>query len=333
MSQLKKSGQTSSRAVCILGMHRSGTSTMARAINLLGVYLGNEKNFRRPAPENPEGFWECGEIVAAHKKLLKTLDHPWKISFPLPDGWHKAQQVETHKRELQQAIRTSFAGHALWGWKDPRTCLLLDLWKDLLAVNGTELLALFGIRHPSDVVNSLVRRNDFSVERGYGVWFSHNLAALRSTRGVRTCFMSYDNLLESGERELKRCASELGIAWPEDDTALRNTLSTFLRKDLRHSKSGESELQNAPRLVVELYRLLQEAIETPPPLSNDFFERVDRLHDDFHESACMLKEDVFDLRTELNNIKSSWSWKMTAPFRATAKESGRFVKRVQRWAE
>jgi len=30
-----------SRAICILGMHRSGTSAITRAVNLLGAYLGN----------------------------------------------------------------------------------------------------------------------------------------------------------------------------------------------------------------------------------------------------------------------------------------------------
>lgn len=310
-------------------MHRSGTSTIARAVNLLGVYLGNESNFRKPANDNPEGFWECGEIVAVHKQLLKSLDYSWASTFMLPAGWHKTAQMEEHKRKLQQAIRTSFSGHSLWGWKDPRTCLLLDLWKDIAAEDGTELLILFGVRHPRDVANSLVRRNGFSLERGYGVWFSYNLAALRSVRGLRTSFISYDILLEESEQELRRCAKELGIAWPEDDTVLRKSLATFLRTDLRHSKSSEKDLINAPRPVVELYRLLNEALASPQPLTDDFFARVDKLYYDFDSYACMLQEDLFALRSEMKSIKSTWSWKLTTPFRLTAKEYRRFMNRMK----
>jgi hypothetical protein len=53
-------------AICILGMHRSGTSVTARAINLLGAYLGEEKDLMPHNPYNPEGFWERQDIYDLH---------------------------------------------------------------------------------------------------------------------------------------------------------------------------------------------------------------------------------------------------------------------------
>ena len=35
--------------VCILGMHRSGTSLVSRVLNVLGVYLGPEEHLMRPS--------------------------------------------------------------------------------------------------------------------------------------------------------------------------------------------------------------------------------------------------------------------------------------------
>ena len=39
----------------VLGMHRSGTSMFTRALNLLGMELGQP--LMAPQPDNPKGFW------------------------------------------------------------------------------------------------------------------------------------------------------------------------------------------------------------------------------------------------------------------------------------
>ena len=52
-----------SRAVFVLGMHRSGTSAIARGISSLGVYLGND--FLDAQPENPTGYWEDRNLVGS----------------------------------------------------------------------------------------------------------------------------------------------------------------------------------------------------------------------------------------------------------------------------
>jgi hypothetical protein len=44
--------------VCILGMHRSGTSLVSRVMNVLGVDLGPAEHLMRPSSDNPTGHWE-----------------------------------------------------------------------------------------------------------------------------------------------------------------------------------------------------------------------------------------------------------------------------------
>ena len=39
--------------VCIAGMHRTGTSMVARMLNLCGVYLGKEKDLIPSEKDNP----------------------------------------------------------------------------------------------------------------------------------------------------------------------------------------------------------------------------------------------------------------------------------------
>jgi hypothetical protein len=47
--------------VLILGMHRSGTYALSRALNLSGLRL--PKDLLEPNQDNPMGFWELKNIV------------------------------------------------------------------------------------------------------------------------------------------------------------------------------------------------------------------------------------------------------------------------------
>ena len=42
----------------VLGMHRSGTSSVTRLLNLAGAYFGAEGIATETNDENPKGFWE-----------------------------------------------------------------------------------------------------------------------------------------------------------------------------------------------------------------------------------------------------------------------------------
>jgi hypothetical protein len=252
------SNELNTIAICILGAHRSGTSTITRGLNLLGAYLGEENDLMQPLPENPEGFWERLDIYYLQNRILAVLKREWDATTPLPENWHKTAEIPPLKDELVELVKTNFSGQPLWAWKDPRTCLLLPLWKDVLAELGIELKVVFVTRNPLDVARSLERRNGFTLDKGLGIWFNNTLAALKECDGLETVFLSYDRFLDDWETELKRCSAGLGIGWPADATALRAKMATFIRSDLRHSASGLDELQAgaAPQPVIRLHGLL-----------------------------------------------------------------------------
>ena len=73
-------------ALLILGMHRSGTSALARVVNLLGAQLGS----RLLEPQtgiNKQGFWEHADVVSGHEALLGDLDSAWYDVRALPGDW------------------------------------------------------------------------------------------------------------------------------------------------------------------------------------------------------------------------------------------------------
>jgi hypothetical protein len=61
----------------VLGMHRTGTSVIARLLNMIGVYFGPEGMNTGANLENPKGFWERKDIRNANDKLLHTNNLDW----------------------------------------------------------------------------------------------------------------------------------------------------------------------------------------------------------------------------------------------------------------
>ena len=72
-------------AVIVLGMHRSGTSALARVLNLCGAFL--PANLRPPKQRNnPKGSWEPEEIVGLNERVLRHLGGTWNhVDFELPE--------------------------------------------------------------------------------------------------------------------------------------------------------------------------------------------------------------------------------------------------------
>src|SRR5665213_3253532 len=59
----------------VAGMHRSGTSAVARLINLLGADMARDIV---PANAwNEDGHWESHPIITLHDRMLETFDARW----------------------------------------------------------------------------------------------------------------------------------------------------------------------------------------------------------------------------------------------------------------
>ena len=59
----------------IVGMHRSGSSLVARIFHEMGVYLGEE--LMGPDFANLEGFYENMDFVRLNNTLMTEVDGDW----------------------------------------------------------------------------------------------------------------------------------------------------------------------------------------------------------------------------------------------------------------
>jgi hypothetical protein len=155
-------------AVVIGGMHRSGTSLTASILGAAGIHLGDD--LMPAAASNPRGHFEDLEFYELHRRIL-AANGLSTDGFTCQDVIDVPAALRAEAVELVHRRRT--AGRA-WGWKDPRTILLLDFWAELVP----EARWLFVVRPPEDVVDSLFRRGDsafvFHPRHALDVWVTYN---------------------------------------------------------------------------------------------------------------------------------------------------------------
>ena len=136
----------SRKAIVVLGMHRSGTSALCGALDLLGVNFGKHL---MPANEaNPKGYWEHPEIVALHDELLRSLGSRWDDDRPLPPDWVERDISLEIRSLLIRVLERDFAHASLLGLKDPRMCRLMPLWFPLFEKLGLKPYFVLVVRHP-----------------------------------------------------------------------------------------------------------------------------------------------------------------------------------------
>jgi hypothetical protein len=172
----------------IAGFHRSGTSATARLLHRAGLFLGYE--LLEALPSNPYGHFEDREIVNLHTRILADNDQTWAVDEPL-----LPLVGQQRWRLMQRIIDRRSSEHRLWGFKDPRACLFMMLWKHLLP--GARVLIVY--RHFSNSTYSLGQRHSSDMFLGRGsehvhqrfweepdfalkMWLVHNNALLEFAR-------------------------------------------------------------------------------------------------------------------------------------------------------
>lgn len=213
--------------ICVAGMHRSGTSMVARLLSLCGVYLGSPENLSRSAPDNPQGFWENPEFVELNDNLLAMVHAGWDLP-PAEFEWAPCPELTASLTKATQLIERS-AAHQPWGWKDPRSCLTLPFWLRLIP----NLKVIICLRNPLEVAGSLTVRNGTSLAFGLNLWRSYNLAVSSFAAKEDRLVTHYEAYFSDPRRELRRVLDFSGIPASDEEIAQACLTAT---SDLRHHK-------------------------------------------------------------------------------------------------
>lgn len=248
-------------ALFVLGPQRSGTSALTRVLSLCGgtlpsAMLGADAN-------NPLGYWEPRAAISLNETLLRRLGTNWydpSLRF-LDEDPVSAKETKACISKITQYLSTLPAA-PLVVIKEPRITTLSDLWFEAARLAGFDVASVIAVRHPQEVISSIVKSWRVSPALGSALWLKCNVLAERNTRGVPRVFVDYANLLDDWRREMKRISAELPIELhAQDEKAIDEFLNPGLRRQ-RHC-GAVTNLFGAD-WISTVYEVLRAAAQDEP---------------------------------------------------------------------
>ena len=245
--------------VCVLG-GRSGTSLVARQLNLLGVYLGAEENLMPANEANERGFWEHEKIVDINDAILARYDRAWPNNISLPDGWLDDGKVEDLREAALALVREEFANAPLWGWKDPRACVTMPFWRQVMP----NMQFVLSFRNPVDTARSNAKTLTLMVKEenrewaeqhadqvyatGVENWLYFMRLMLDHTLGRPRMALLYEDVMDDLDLELRRIARFVGLDQAARDPKVLQAVREFRSDKLRHHNTTLEEVLAETRL-------------------------------------------------------------------------------------
>lgn len=227
-------GECNQQVVCILGMHRSGTSLLTRILNLIGLDVGPEDLLLQPRFGNLKGYWEHEGIISLNDAILERHGGSWHQPPIFPPGWENDPSIEDLKQRGRTLIQEAFAKSHTWGWKDPRNCLTLPFWQELLP----EMRYVVCLRNPVDVAYSLEDLHGIPADVCSTLWLTYVTSALQHSDGRPRLTVFYEDLVDNLERELPRLAAFLGMPERAEQMEVKAKVREFTEKGLQHFRTS-----------------------------------------------------------------------------------------------
>jgi glycosyltransferase involved in cell wall biosynthesis len=223
------------QVIFVLGMHRTGSSAIARVLSLCGASL--PRMLLGPNNEsNPTGHWEPLEALQLNDDFLHRHGATW---FDPTLRLQGEIVFEEEERDIYieriRAFLEMYAGKPLLVIKDPRITAVSDFWFEGAARAGFAVKVVMPVRHPGEVSASLAVRDRVSFEFANALWLKYNLLAERRSRGLPRVFVEYPSLLNDWRYEVARISEALSVDLSAPDSA---RIDEFLRKELHRQRSN-----------------------------------------------------------------------------------------------
>ena len=183
----------------VLGMHKSGTTMVARALHESGIPMG--EGFRKGASYQDLKY-ESGWAQGINDAILGVGRGAFSLTVTSRclNGDAIDDQIAGKMRAGAERFSKQFAD---WGFKDPRSALTYPFWRDNLPAH--RLIVVY--RDPLSVWRRYYRFIGWlAIRRPFAVWDDYNrriLASLSRVEAKDVLYLSFDRLV-SGREEWKR---------------------------------------------------------------------------------------------------------------------------------
>lgn len=274
--------------ICVAGMHRSGTSLVAGALQLAGVDLGPEDQLMPPKGDNPKGFFENLDVVQVNDDLLAQLGGSWQDPALVTDGWHLREDIQPFRERIRELVDQQFSDSEHVAWKDPRISLLLPVWVPDAGVGEVVLV----LRDPREVSRSVMTRSKLDEFQAARLWTRYTVSLLRSW--PRPVIVEYESFLDDPVAALHDLCERLSL--PAPDSGSHQAIRELADPSLRHHASQRVPLTPDMHEAVRLLVLLRH----DPDLAR---VEAQQLYDQWMQSATDERPEAVHLRNTVSVLR------------------------------
>lgn len=267
----------------VVGMHRSGTSSVAGTLALLGFVppvnlIGENK-------ANPKGHWESSAVARLNDRIMEFAGSRWQDWRPFNESWYDTPYLQRFAAEAEEVLDAEFADSPMMVLKDPRICRLAKFWLHVLDMGDVEPVIFMPFRDPLEVAQSLEARNGFTALTSEFLWLRYILDAERGTRCRTRFIFSYADFVADWRSVINRAKDVLGVQFPKLSISTSSKIDDFLDADLYRNRADPDSDRSAllgswatsVRDILCRWSQLGESV--------DDYEELDRVNSEF--SRCV----------------------------------------------
>jgi len=282
MSKNKQGGST---VVCVLGMHRSGTSMVMRILDICGVHIGEESDLYQDYTGNKMGHWESLEVLNINRKILKIFKGSYENPPKFPAKWEESSKLKDIRKRAREFVKKMDSKNTIWGFKEPRTCLTLPFWKKIMP----HMVYIVPIRHPLEVALSLKKRNKFPLRKGFLLWINYWMHIVKNTEGETRYFTLFEDYFKDWKGELGKLLKFInhpGISSKGKEKEIKD----FINPSMFHQKSKDKSA-----FKVNLKSLNRDNDTFLKSLLEDINFSANYMYQDSEKEIKRINDDIYSL--------------------------------------
>ena len=289
----------------VLGMQNSGTTTVTRILNMMGVYYGPEGMRVSEMLRDPVGNWERKDLRELSENVLSAVDARWdKIADFDLQKLPKVAKDQFMKKVTNLVLELDV--NKPWVINEPCMCLLFPLLRPLLE---TPICILVN-RSPAHIAQELRDFHGFPIKFSMALWEKYTISALSASAGLPRIFVSFEeivknpvNAIEQLNKYLCECDVQ-GLRLPHE-----REIRDLVQKNLNNSEDPD-RLDHSffnicqKRLLETIEKKQFDQLDPHPSLSVEAIETLFQFEDKANFEEAYKKKCVeFTEQTEVLDAK------------------------------
>ena len=212
------------KLVLVLGMHRSGTSTLTGVLHRMGLPIGD--NLMKPSKDNPKGYYENMDFYKVNEQILENCNSKW---YDVDNVFNDDILLTDLNRDVLRDVILKYEGYDTFGVKDPRVCVLLPLYEQVCKELDIDIVYISNRRDDSSIIKSISKRDGHNEKRISKLIEQHRMRIHK-----KDYEMVYEDLINHTEEEVRKLSDK----FPFLHTGRMDDILQFVDPTLNRNKRG-----------------------------------------------------------------------------------------------